>query len=406
MSKNKSPQIEKIEAVTGIETQPAPILVPEEDGPPAGARLRWFQSLPEPDGKSTILLVDGDDLSRQLLRAMLKATPYRLREARRPQEALRVLEAERIDLVIVDLVMPEIDGAEFCRRVKANRHTQLIPILMLTSVQGIENEIAGLDSGADEYVTKPLQPALVRTRVRAMLRNKRAVDTLEQAETILFALAQAVEARDKETHNHCQRLAAYAVALGRNLGLSDFHLVALYRGGYLHDIGKICVPDEILFKPDRLTDEEWTIMKEHTVKGEQICRPMRTLEPVWPIIRHHHERWNGTGYPDGLAGDAIPLLARVLQVADIYDALSSFRAYKPSLGHQQALDILRREASRGWRDPELVSLFCEVFREPIPAESIEPGLELFHKTPPARESQRVASSLANMGLVLLDDQDR
>jgi putative two-component system response regulator len=406
VSTSKSPILGSTEVDRNLTAETPPVLAPGESVASSGTRLRSFQSLPEPDDKSTILLVDGDDLSRQLIRAMLKATPYRIREARRPQEALHVLDVERIDLVIVDLVMPEMDGAAFCRRVKANRRTQFIPILMLTSVQGVENEITGLDSGADEYLTKPLQPALVRTRIRGMLRNKRAVDTLEQAETILFALAQAVEARDKETHNHCQRLTAYAVALGRSLGLSDFHLVALYRGGYLHDIGKICVPDEILFKPGRLNEEEWIIMKEHTVKGEQICRPMRTLEPVLPIIRHHHERWDGSGYPDGLAGDSIPLLARVLQLADIYDALTSCRAYKPSLGHHQALDIMRREAARTWRDPELVSLFCEVFREPLPPESIEPSLDLFEKAPQALDVNRLSASLVKMNRVLLGEQNR
>jgi putative two-component system response regulator len=234
---------------------------------------------------------------------------------------------------------------------------------MLTNVQGIENEIAGIASGADEFLLKPLHPAVVRTRIRAMLRNKAAIDSLEEAETILFALAQAVEQRDRYTGGHCQRLAALSVALGEALGLPRHNLLALHRGGYLHDIGKISIPDAILFKKGRLTDEEWEVMRSHTLLGEQICLPMKSLAPVLPIIRSHHERWDGSGYPDGLRGEQIPLLARILQVVDIYDALTTARSYKPAYTHDQALAILDEEVRRGWRDPELVSIFPQVFAE-------------------------------------------
>jgi putative two-component system response regulator len=190
-----------------------------------------------------------------------------------------------------------------------------------------------------------------------MLRNKAAIDSLEEAETILFALAQAVEKRDKYTGDHCHRLARYSVGLGTALGLPRSQLVALHRGGYLHDIGKVSVPDAILFKKGPLTDEEWVMMRSHTAKGVEICRPMKTLAPVLPIIRNHHERWDGSGYPDGLKGEEIPLLARILQIADIYDALTTARPYKPALSVEEALQILEDEVRRGWRDAELVSLF-------------------------------------------------
>ena len=233
------------------------------------------------------------------------------------------------------------DGLDFCRRLKAHRQTRLIPILIITSVQGIDNEVAYLDSGADEFLTKPLQPAIVRTRVKTMLRNKRVVDSLEEAETILFALAVTVEQRDKETGSHCQRLAALSVSLGKALGLPNDDLLALYRGGFLHDIGKIAVPDSILFKRGMLNEEEWSVMRSHTWKGEQICSPMRSLKPVLPVIRNHHERWDGTGYPDGLAGETIPLLARILQLADIYDALTSRRSYKSAYTPEEAVAMIR-----------------------------------------------------------------
>jgi putative two-component system response regulator len=300
------------------------------------------------------------DLNRQLFRAVLKAEPYRIQEARRAPDAFTLLEREKIDLVIVDLMMPGMSGLEFCRSMKDDSRTQLIPILMLTSVQGVENEIAGIASGADEFLIKPFHTAVVRARIRAMLRNKAAIDRLEEAEAILFALAQSIEHRDKYTAGHCERLAWYSVTLGGTLGLPRPQLLALHRGGFLHDIGKVAVPDAILYKRGALTEEEWTIMRMHTTKGEEICRAMKSLRPVLPIIRSHHERLDGSGYPDGLCGEDIPLSARILQVADIYDALTTTRPYKGPLSSEEAFQVLDDEVARGWRDPELVALFKQL----------------------------------------------
>lgn len=322
----------------------------------------WEHVLDDAANPPSILIVDGLELNRRLLKGILKAGNYRILEATRPSEAFAVLEAEKVDLVIPDLVMPEMSGIEFCAMLKAERSTQLVPILMTTGVQGVENEVAGLESGADEFLIRPLKPSLVRVRVRTLLRNKALIDSLEEAESILFALAQAVEHRDRYTGLHCERLAAYGMALARAIGLPKPDLQALFRGGYLHDIGKISVPDNILFKRGLLTDEEWLIMRQHTVRGEEICKGMKSLVPVLPIIRSHHERWDGTGYPDGLRGEEIPLLARIIQVADIYDALTTARPYKPAFTHDQAISIMLEEAGRGWRDPELMPLFAEISR--------------------------------------------
>lgn len=335
---------------------------------------RWENVLEEATQAPTILIIDDIDLNRRLLKAMLKAGNYRILEAKRPTTAISILEREKVDLVVVDLMMPEMSGPDFCRLLKADRRTQLIPILMITSVQGAENEVTGIESGADEFLIKPLHPTLVRTRIRSMLRNKALVDSLEEAETILFALAQSVEQRDKYTGLHCERLATYSISLGQALGLPRQDQLALYRGGYLHDIGKISIPDVILFKRGLLTDEEWKVMRLHTIRGEEICRPMKTLASVLPIIRSHHERWDGSGYPDGLAGEDIPLLARILQVADIYDALTTARPYKPAFSRQHAMEIMLEEAQRGWRDPELVPLFAEVSQKaPEPDAAVWPG---------------------------------
>jgi putative two-component system response regulator len=249
---------------------------------------RWDNALEDAARVSTILIVDDLDLNRRLLKAILKTEPYRILEAKRPALALKMLETEKVDLVVMDMVMPGMSGPDFCRALKADRLTQLIPLLVITGVQGTENEIAGIESGADEFLVKPLQPAVVRTRVRGMLRSKALIDSLDEAETNLFALAKSVEARDNYTGMHCERLAAYSVRLGQALGLPRADQLALYRGGYLHDIGKVGIPDSILFNKGMLSAEEWQVMRMHTIRGEEICRPMKTLKPVLPIIRSHH----------------------------------------------------------------------------------------------------------------------
>ncbi len=306
---------------------------------------------------SKILVVDGNQINRRLLKSMLRAGNHEFLEAATGMEALELIAVQPVDLIIVDFLLPGIGGTDLCRRLKSDRKTQFIPILMLTSVHGSDFEVEGIESGADEYLTMPLHPSVVRARVNSLLRHKAAIDSLEEAETILFALAQAVENRDTGTGEHCERLATYSVALGLALGLPRPDLVALYRGGFLHDIGKISIPDSILLGTGKLTADQWKVMELHTLRGVEICKPMKTLSPVLPIIQSHHERWDGTGYPDRLAGEEIPLLARILQVVDIFDALTTKRSYKAAFTKEQALEILKQEAAKGWRDPELVSLF-------------------------------------------------
>lgn len=330
--------------------------------PSAFSSPDWASVLEESTSVPTVLIVDDVDVNRRLFRATLKTDGYEILEAKRASTAFSILEAHKVDLIVVDLVMPEMSGPEFCRKVRADRRTHLIPILMTTSVQGFENEMTGLESGADDFLVKPLRPSLVRVRVRTMLRHKALIDSLDEAETILFALAQSVEQRDRYTGLHCERLATYSILLAQSMGLSKQDQLALFRGGYLHDIGKVGIPDSILFKRGLLIEPEWEIMRQHTIRGEEICRPMKSLAPVLPIIRNHHERWDGSGYPDGLRGDEIPLLARILQVADIYDALTTSRPYKAAFTHERAIEVMMEEARRGWRDPELVPLFAHVSR--------------------------------------------
>jgi len=201
--------------------------------------------------------------------------------------------------------------------------------------------------------------------ISAAFETARDDDPVTEAERTLFALAQAVEQRDPHTANHCQRLSYIGVSMGIYMGLDRASLLALHRGGYLHDVGKVGIPDSILFKPGRLNEEEWAVMRTHPVRGVQICQHLRSLGPVVPIIRHHHERWDGSGYPDGLRGEGIPLTARIMQIADIYDALTSPRSYKAGYSPEKALAVIHEETKRGWSDPELAELFFAMHKDVI-----------------------------------------
>jgi putative two-component system response regulator len=233
----------------------------------------------------------------------------------------------------------------------------LIPVVMITGLSDRSDRIRGIEAGADDFLSKPLYPEELYARVKSLLKLKHFTDELENAEAVLFTLALGVEARDPFTGDHCSRLAHYAGALGRHLHFDYENVVALERGGYLHDLGKIKVPDEILKKGCELTPEEWEIMKQHPATGESICQPLKSFRKVLPIIRHHHEHWNGSGYPDGLEAHNIPVLARVLQVVDVFDALVTARPYKPAIPQLQARETMLREAKRGLWDYELVREF-------------------------------------------------
>jgi putative two-component system response regulator len=199
-------------------------------------------------------------------------------------------------------------------------------------------------------------------RVRSLLKLKLRTDELERAESVLFTLARSIEGKDPYTHGHCERLAEYSARLGEQLNLPEEQLVALRRAGIVHDVGKVAIPDAILLKPGRLTPEEWTIIREHSVIGERICAPLKSFRLVLPIIRHHHEKLDGSGYPDGLRGDAIPVAARVLQIVDVYDALTTERPYKKAFSIADALETMKQEVSKGWWDPHIFYQFERLVR--------------------------------------------
>jgi putative two-component system response regulator len=258
--------------------------------------------------------------------------------------------------------MPGKSGYELCHELKSDAKTRLIPIVMITGLSDREDKVRGIESGADDFLNKPIFPEELFARVKSLIKLKEFTDELESAEDVLCTLGLSVEARDPYTEGHCERLARYASDLGRHLGLDEDSIVALKRGGFLHDLGKIRIPDEILKKGANLSAADWAIMKQHPIYGETICKPLRSLRLVLPIIRHHHEHWNGSGYPDGLMAEDIPLLARILQVVDVYDALRTERPYKPALTYEQSALTMRDEAEAGLWDRRLVEAFLNMLQ--------------------------------------------
>jgi putative two-component system response regulator len=273
------------------------------------------------------------------------------------QQALKHVDSGSIDLVLLDVVMPRPTGFEVCLAIKSKPETRLIPIVLLTSLNSDSDRITGIMCGADDFLNKPVNKHELMARVQSLLRLKQFTDELDNAETVLSSLALSIEAKDPYTEGHCDRLSKYSVLLAEKLGLPEDLRVALRRGGLVHDIGKLAVPERILLKPGPLTPEERRIMEQHTIAGERICAPLRSFRNVLPIIRHHHEKWDGSGYPDGLKGEQIPLTARILQITDIYDALTTDRPYRKALSREKAFAIMREEVKRGWWDWSILDEF-------------------------------------------------
>lgn len=304
-----------------------------------------------------ILVADDNEANRELLSSLLTEEGYEAISAADGQEALERMSAASIDVVLLDVLMPRKSGFEVCLAIKANPETRLVPVVLLTSLAGDDDRIHGIMCGADDFLTKPVNRHELVARVNSLLRLKHFTDELDNAETVLFSLALSIEAKDPYTEGHCDRLSKYSVAVADKLGLPEELRVALRRGGLLHDIGKLAVPESILLKPGPLTADERKIMEQHTVAGERICAPLRSFRNVLPIIRHHHEKQDGSGYPDGLKGDQVPLTARILQVTDIYDALTTNRPYRKALPAEKAFRIMREEVKRGWWDGSVLDEF-------------------------------------------------
>jgi putative two-component system response regulator len=306
---------------------------------------------------SRVLVVDDNPTILKLMQDLLSSRGYEVVGVPDAAHAEVEIRRQPPDLILSDVIMPGKSGYELCHELKNNSSTRLIPFVLITGLTDREDKLRGIEAGADDFLNKPIFPEELFARVKSLLKLKEFTDELETAESVLCTLGLSVESRDPYTEGHCERLARNASNLGRHLGLGDEAIVALRRGGYLHDLGKIAVPDEILRKGTNLTPDEWAVMKQHPITGENICRPLKSLRLVLPIIRNHHEHSDGSGYPDGLRKAEIPLLSRVLQVVDVYDALRTARPYKPALGHEHASITMRDEARNGFWDEELVREF-------------------------------------------------
>jgi putative two-component system response regulator len=313
-----------------------------------------------------ILLVDDQQENIDLLRELLEPEGYRLSVAHNGREALEMALAAPPDLVLMDIQMPLLNGVEACRSLKADRRTHLVPVVLITGLLEREDRIAGIAAGCDDFLTKPVDLEQLLARTRTALRTKLLLDDLEQAENVLVSLANALDAKDPYTRGHSERVARYALQLGRARGLSERECTNLHRAGLLHDIGKIGIPLEYLQKPARLTTDEYEVVKLHPGIGYDICHPLRTMAPLLPLIRGHHERLDGSGYPDRLRGEQIPVAVRCLTVADIYDALTSDRAYRRALTPDGAFRIMREEASVGMWDRAVIDLMEQVVTAAAP----------------------------------------
>ena len=303
---------------------------------------------------ATILVADDNWANLELLSQLLQDQGYRVVCVVDGEQAIEALLPEQIDLALLDVVMPGRTGFDICRAIKSNAETRLIPVVLVTSLTDTGDRIQGIECGADDFLNKPINREELLARVRSLLRLKQFTDELESAETVLFSLALSIEAKDPYTEGHCDRLSKYSVDLAERLSLPEALRVALRRAGTVHDIGKVAVPEHILLKPGPLTPDEWEVMKQHPVVGERICRPLKSFRHVLAIIRHHHEKLDGSGYPDGLKGEQIPLTARILQTVDIYDALTTSRPYRQALSPKKTFAVMQEEVKRGWWDASLV----------------------------------------------------
>jgi putative two-component system response regulator len=311
---------------------------------------------------AVILVVDDVETNLRLLERLLVAEGHIVLTAHDGQEALDTIAQTAPDVVVMDVRMPQLDGFAACERLKAEDRTRLIPVVLMTGSAEREDRVRAIEAGADDFLTKPVDESELKARVRSLVRIKRYTDELDSAESVILSLALTVEARDPYTQGHCQRLARYAGTLGRRLGLPAEELEALHRGGYLHDVGKIATPDAILLKPGPLTPDELHVMREHPLVGDRLCGDLRVLTRVRPIVRSHHERLDGSGYPDGLVGRNVPLLAQIIAVVDVYDAMTTWRPYKGPVSVERAYEELDKESVRGWRDADLVKEFIAAGR--------------------------------------------
>jgi putative two-component system response regulator len=315
----------------------------------------------------TVLVADDDDGIRRLFSQLLTHEGYVVEMAADGPSTLAAVAQKPPDIVLLDVVMPGLDGFEVCRQLKRDPTTRLVPVILVTGLGNREQRIEGLQAGADDFLNKPTDVHELLARVAALTRLKRYTDDLDSAASIIMTLAVMIEARDGFTKGHCHRVANYSAAIGRRFGLNADDLQTLHRGGFLHDIGMLAIPDSVLSKKGKLKPEEFELVKSHTVIGDELCANLRSLQAVRPIIRHHHERRDGSGYPDGLSGDDIPFVAQITHIVDVYDAITTDRPYSGHKSVDEAITLLRQQVDRGWHRRDLFEAFVRIIQERSPS---------------------------------------
>ena len=303
-----------------------------------------------------ILILEDLDHINKLLCSYLEKEDYDVYSAPDGREGLKIFYDVHPNLVITDVVMPYMDGFSVCRAIKSDEQTRLTPVVLLTSLDDNESYIKGMESGADDFLVKPINKYLFLARVKALLKVKRLNDRLDNSWSLLFSLAKAVEAKDKYTENHTYRVGEISKKFGSMLGFSPEMCESLYKAGVLHDIGKIGIPDSILNKPSHLTDEERKKIKEHTTIAHEICKPLNSMQDIIEVVYCHHEKWDGSGYPNGLKGNNIPLMAQIVSIVDVYDAITSSRPYREAYSKEDVQEILVSESGKSF-NPDLIHFF-------------------------------------------------
>lgn len=313
----------------------------------------------ELEERARVLVADDARKNLELIQAVLTLGGYEVITASDGEEAQRKIETEPVDLVLLDVMMPKLNGYELCARLKGNDRTRLIPVVLLASLDELEDKVRAFEVGADDFVHRPIRRAELLARVRSLVGVKRLNEELVNGEDALLALATAIEAKDPYAKGHIERVVDYTTSLGRKIGMSRREQQLMRKAAILHDVGKMGIRESVLFKPGPLTAEEREHLKAHPIIGQSICQSLVRERMVLEVVRHHHERYHGQGYPDGLVGEKIPLAARIMAIADAHDALTSARPYRQQMSEEESLGVLGREAGEQF-DPMLVPVFIDM----------------------------------------------
>lgn len=311
-----------------------------------------------------VLIADPDPTVRKMLRHVFDRLEWNAIEAKDGEAAIeRASQRPAPHAILLDLKLSKIDGYEVCKQLKNNIQTQLIPIVALTTVESTEEKLRAVELGVDEFISKPINQAELHVRLRSLMRIHRLNQELIGAESVAMGLARTVASKDGYSNSHIERVANWAVTFGESLGLDAAELKIIKYGAILHNVGKISIPDQVLENTSALSPREKALFQQHPRVGYEICSPLKPLQPVLPIIRHHKEHWDGTGYPDGLCGNDIPLGAQIVGIVDVYSALTSDRPYRRAIPSEQAIESLRQRADEGWHSPQLVDVFIQCVEE-------------------------------------------